>query len=213
MASTMIHLAVAYRIQQPGGLLNQTIVNRGAYYLGAVAPDAVDLDGFASKQVRWAAHLREKTPKEWYVSAEHFFKKQQEAGYPDRELLLGYLVHILTDAAFDETIHDPIWVAAAKAARLAGETVDAKEEGWKECFRFDRSQMHAFWWSGIVKPAFANAKPQEIGTIPSELLERYQDHLLYLYEKELPKEQPRVITPEMVWLLGDYVETILKPML
>ena len=114
---------------------------------------------------------------------------------------------------FDETIHDPIWAAAAKAARLAGETVDGKEEGWEECFRFDRSQMHAFWWTRIVKPAFANASPQAIGTIPSELLERYQDHLLYLYEKELPKEPPRVITPEMVWLLGDYVESILEPML
>lgn len=213
MASIVIHLGVAYRIAQQSGLLSGKIQTEGSYYLGVIAPDAVNLDGFASRQVRWASHLRERTPREWYASAGKFYRKQLKNGFPDRDLLLGYLVHTLTDAAFDETLHDPIWAAAGKMSSLRGENLESNDAGWEECFRFDRSQLAMPWWTQTVRPALAAGKPQEIGTIPAELLGRYQDHLLYLYERELPREKPQVITPEMVWLLGDYVESILKPML
>ena len=210
MASIMIHLAVAYRLAQSEGFCSTAIRDRGSYYLGAVAPDAVNMDGFAPKALRWAAHRREKTVKEWYHSIAGFWKTHLQNNRINPDLLLGYVVHILTDAAFDETLHNPIWAAAAKAARLLGEPSDEKEEGWNECYRFDRSQLSSDWWTKEVRPALSTGKPENIGTIPVQLLSRYQADLLESYPRILPTQPPRVITLEMVWLLGDYVETVMQ---
>ena len=110
MASIMIHLAVAYRLAQSEGFCSTAIRDRGSYYLGAVAPDAVNMDGFAPKALRWAAHRREKTVKEWYHSIAGFWKTQLQNNRINPDLLLGYVVHILTDAAFDETLEDELRV-------------------------------------------------------------------------------------------------------
>lgn len=210
MASIMIHFGAAYRLQQEGGLLHNKISNPASYYLGVAAPDAVNLEGFAPKEIRWEAHQRAQTPKLWYISAENFYRQQLAQEFPDKDLLLGYLVHIVTDAAFDETLHDPIWAAAAKAIRG---TENPSGAGWEECFRFDRSQLTAPWWMDIVRPALAVACPQKIASIPQKLLGRFQAHLLNELPNVLPTEPPRIVTPEMVWLLGDYLETVLRPML
>lgn len=200
MASIMIHLQTAHRLLQPGSLLFQKVREPGQYYLGVTAPDSVNLDGFASKEIRWAAHLRAKTPKQWYQNIEEFYHKQLKKADPD--FLLGYVFHNVTDAAFDETLHNPIWAAAAKA--YAPE-LSANDAGWEDSFRYDMSQREADWWRE-VRPALAGARCQDFHTISGELMGRHRDYLLTDYWERPCQEPPKVITREMVWLLADYTE-------
>ena len=95
MASIMIHLQTAHRLLQPGGLLFQRVRDPGQYYLGVTAPDSVNLDGFASKEIRWAAHLRAKTPKEWYQNIEEFYQKRRKKADPDFAIYNGDDVMLL----------------------------------------------------------------------------------------------------------------------
>ena len=60
MPNIMIHEKVAYNIAQKHKNLDTP-----NFYLGALAPDAVNLNGFASKEKRWTSHLRDKDLKVW----------------------------------------------------------------------------------------------------------------------------------------------------
>ena len=200
MASIMIHLQTAHRLLQPGGLLFQRVRDPGQYYLGVTAPDSVNLDSFASKEIRWAAHLRAKTPKEWYQNIEEFYQKRRKKADPD--FLLGYIFHNITDAAFDETLHNPIWAAAGRAY---GSAMSVKDAGWEVSFRYDMSQREADWWKE-VRPALAGARCRDFHTISGEQMGRHRDHLLTDYWDRPCQEPPKVITREMVWLLADYTE-------
>lgn len=209
MASIMIHLQAAHRLLQPGGLLCGKIIHPSNYYLGVIAPDSVNLDGFAEKEIRWSAHLRAKTPKEWYQNIGTFYQKQQDKS--DHDLLLGYIIHNITDAAFDETLHNPIWTASSKAD--ASPSKDVNDSGWEECYRYDFSQRNESWWTQEVMPALAQSKVEKINKLSASQIERWRDYLLKGYMDTLEKSAPKVITKEMVWLLGDYVEFICKKIL
>ena len=210
MASMLIHLAAAYRLQQEGGLLHDLIKDPASYYLGVAAPDSVNLDGFASKEIRWEAHQRAQTPKGWYVRAGAFYHRLKEEHFPDQDLLLGYLVHILTDAAFDETFHDPIWVSAAIRS---GGKLSRQDAGWAECDRFDQSQLSESWWLDTVRPALTAAKPVAIGPISEELLCRQQKYLLERFSRRVDDTPAQIITQELIWTLGDYVGSVMESMI
>jgi len=122
--------------------------------------------------------------------------------------LLGYLVHILTDAAFDETFHDPIWVSAAIRS---GGKLSRQDAGWAECDRFDQSQLSEGWWLDTVRPALAAAKPIAIGPIPQELLRRQQEYLLERFSRRVDDTPPQIITQDLIWTLGDYVGSVMEP--
>lgn len=204
MASIMIHLETAWRLMQSGGLFYGKINDPGEYYLGIIAPDSVNLDGFAEKEIRWAAHLRAKTPKQWYQNIGEFYQKKREK--LNHDFLLGYAVHNITDAAFDETLHEPIWAAAKKAdtARIYENPNDA---GWAECFRYDYFQQNQCWWVQDVSPALKSAQAYKINKLPADLIDRYRLYLMDSYFCTLEREAPKVITKEIVWLLADYVES------
>lgn len=203
MASIMIHLETAWRLIQPGGRFYGTISSPGSYYLGVTAPDSVNLDGFAEREIRWEAHLRAKTPKQWYQNVGEFYRKKKEK--INQDFLLGYAVHNITDAAFDETLHEPIW-AAARKADTAGFYKSSNDAGWAECFRYDYAQQKEVWWIQDVRPALESAQASRINKLPAEQIDHYRHFLLNSYFGTLEKEPPKVITKEMVWLLADYVE-------
>lgn len=204
MASIMIHLETAWRLMQPGGLFYGKISDPDDYYLGVIAPDSVNLGGFAEKEIRWAAHLRAKTPKQWYQNIGEFYQKKREKA--NHDFLLGYSVHNITDAAFDETLHNPIW-AAAKKADTARTYESSNDAGWAECYRYDYFQQDKPWWVQEVKPALESAQARRINKIPAELIDRYRLYLLDSYFGTLEKDFPKVVIKEMVWLLADYVES------
>lgn len=95
MPNIMIHEKVAYNIAKQIKELDNK-----EFYLGALAPDAVNVNGFAPKEERWTSHIRDKDLNKWRLNIINFYKKEQ-SNY-NKSFPTGYLIHILTDIVFDD---------------------------------------------------------------------------------------------------------------
>ncbi len=101
MPNIFIHEKVAYNIAKENKYLDTP-----NFYLGVLAPDAVNLNGFASKEERWTSHLRDKNLSTWRQNIINFYNKEKD-NYPSY-FLNGYLIHILTDIIFDDYFYDKV---------------------------------------------------------------------------------------------------------
>ena len=99
MPGQMMHLYVGDLFWKNRGLTG----NRGQFLLGCIAPDGVNARGFAPKQQRWHAHLRDQNLEVWKKNALHFY--QDHLDFPDLDYLQGYLVHVFTDILWLSLIH------------------------------------------------------------------------------------------------------------
>ena len=97
MPSSNIHLKVAYELNKR---LN---INSIDFIVGNIAPDAVNINGFAPREERWTAHLRDKDLDTWIENAKTFYK--QNEGKIDNNFLLGYTSHLLTDVLHDKYLY------------------------------------------------------------------------------------------------------------
>ena len=101
MPNIFIHEKVAYNIAKENKYLDTP-----NFYLGVMAPDAVNLNGFAPKEERWTSHLRDKKLSTWRQNIIDFYNKEKSnyASY----FLDGYLIHILTDIIFDDYFYSNV---------------------------------------------------------------------------------------------------------
>lgn len=97
MPNIMIHEEVGYFISKK---INKKSYN---YFLGLLAPDAPNTYGFGKKEDRWLAHQRKNDYNEWRNSLKEFYEKEKNRY--DKDFLLGYCVHILTDIIYDEFLY------------------------------------------------------------------------------------------------------------
>lgn len=97
MPSSNIHLKVANELNKR---LN---INSIDFIVGNIAPDAVNINGFASREKRWAAHLRDKDLDTWISNAKNFYYQNKDKY--NNEFLLGYISHILTDVLHDKYLY------------------------------------------------------------------------------------------------------------
>ena len=101
MPNIFIHEKVAYNIAKENKYLDTP-----NFYLIVLAPDAVNLNGFAPKEERWTSHLRDKNLSTWRQNIIDFYNKEKSnyASY----FLDGYLIHILTDIIFDDYFYSNV---------------------------------------------------------------------------------------------------------
>lgn len=97
MPSSNIHLKVANELNKR---LN---INSIDFIVGNIAPDAVNINGFASREKRWSAHLRDKDLDTWISNAKNFYYQNKDKY--NNEFLLGYISHILTDVLHDKYLY------------------------------------------------------------------------------------------------------------
>ncbi len=143
------------------------------YYLGCVLPDAPNLSGPAEKAVRWAAHLRDKDLDCWVDNAARFF---QHCPPEKRSLALGYAVHLVSDAVWDQRFEKGLRKA------VGGKTPDEiYRRRWNEHRRFEAELEKAPWWRDEVRPLLEKAHPQGIGTISDGLAGRWLSAFLAEY--------------------------------
>ena len=100
MPSVIIHEKVGNYISKKTGLSSYD------YYLGLLAPDTPNLEGFAPKEERWMAHQRKKDYDEWRASILKFYN-QEKNNYP-QDFIVGYYIHILTDIVYDDFIYSKV---------------------------------------------------------------------------------------------------------
>ena len=99
MPTSVIHEIVAKKITTSNKMLDNY-----NFYLGCVAPDAVNFSGFASKEIRWKSHLRDKNLQVWKRNVLNFYIKNKNKY--EESFIKGYVVHIFTDIIYDEKFYD-----------------------------------------------------------------------------------------------------------
>lgn len=98
MPTVIIHEEVAYLMTKKYQELDQ-----GDFYLGALAPDAPNLHGFAPKELRWTAHLRDENLDIWLNNVKEFYQNNEDKY--NKYFLLGYVFHIITDIVYDRSFY------------------------------------------------------------------------------------------------------------
>lgn len=100
MPNTVVHEEVGYYLSK------KLDVSSYEFYLGLMAPDAVNVEHFANKQERWTSHVRDKDLNIWKENLKKFYK--EEKNKINNDFLLGYTIHILTDIVYDEYFEEKI---------------------------------------------------------------------------------------------------------
>lgn len=100
MPNTVVHEEVGYYLSK------KLDVSSYEFYLGLMAPDAVNVEHFANKQERWTSHVRYKDLNIWKENLKKFYK--EEKNKINNDFLLGYTIHILTDIVYDEYFEEKI---------------------------------------------------------------------------------------------------------
>lgn len=101
MPTVLIHEEVAYNIAKKYKQLDNK-----DFYLGALAPDTVNLNGFASKEERWNSHLRNENLDIWLENVKKFYNENKDKY--NKYFLLGYVLHIITDIVHDKYFYQDI---------------------------------------------------------------------------------------------------------
>ena len=70
------------------------------FYLGVLAPDSVNVEGFAPKIERWTSHQRDKDYNIWRENIIKFYKENKDKY--NKYFIFGYLFHVLTDIIYDD---------------------------------------------------------------------------------------------------------------
>ena len=100
MPNTVVHEEVGYYLSK------KLDISSYEYYLGLMAPDAVNVEHFANKQERWTSHVRDKDLNIWKENLKKFYKEEKKK--INNDFLLGYTIHILTDIVYDEYFEEKI---------------------------------------------------------------------------------------------------------
>ena len=100
MPNTVVHEEVGYYLSK------KLDVSSYEFYLGLMAPDAVNVEHFANKQERWTSHVRDTDLNIWKENLKKFYK--EEKNKTNNDFLLGYTIHILTDIVYDEYFEEKI---------------------------------------------------------------------------------------------------------
>ncbi len=170
MPSTMIHLVVANEISK-----KIDVKDSRQFYLGAIAPDTVNLNGKASKEVRYSAHLRSVDVDEWIENIVAFTKENEQIkqAYPD--FFKGFIIHLLTDIAWDK-VAQPILFEAMRENGVLEEKLN--DEKWNELLSFDRKAVKSDIWTKEISPLLANAHAPCGLTVDKDRLEEYKGFVL-----------------------------------
>lgn len=100
MPNTVVHEEVGYYLSK------KLDVSSYEFYLGLMAPDAVNVEHFANKQERWTSHVRDTDLNIWKENLKKFYKEEKKK--INNDFLLGYTIHILTDIVYDEYFEEKI---------------------------------------------------------------------------------------------------------
>ncbi len=184
MPSSIVHLFVANSIKNALG-----VTDEAQFYLGAISPDAVNLDGFATEQVRYTAHLRSKNVSEWLENIKDFAEKNAVFYKDQRDFFKGFLVHLLTDIAWDEEVQ-PRLFCQLRATGVSEK--DLKQEKWAEIYRFNNLLFKNVKWERI-KANLSCSTPMGIFPISKELLGKFTQKVLLSQNNITDFSMPKIL--------------------
>ena len=187
MPSACVHLNIAYMLKE-----KLKIADIPQFHLGSISPDAVNLEGFAEENIRYAAHIRNRDYNVWKNDIAKFYEQNKDK--LNKSFLLGFMVHIYTDIAWDELVQPGLF----EYLRSAGTADEAfKKEKWAELYRLNSLIAQQDFYSQILK-SLSTAECTGISTVSADLLERYRDYLAEDYQDKISNEKPNFLTLDML---------------
>lgn len=111
------------------------------FYLGVMVPDAVNAYGFASKEERWKAHLRDEDLNKWQNNVINFYKENYHKY--ENTYFVGYVVHILTDIFCDKIYKEVFYPDLIKKGLDYNSSYSYYR---REIEKFENSNINEKWW-------------------------------------------------------------------
>ena len=158
MPEINIHEKVAYEISKKYNL------NSRDFFLGNLAPDSVNIDGFAAKEERWSSHVRRKDRNEWREELRNFYEKEKD-NYP-KDFMLGYITHILTDIIHDDYLY-------LKQRRQIKKDYDCDNDKAHLILRENMKKYRFKEWNEIINILESSNEFYDILNISKELEEKW----------------------------------------
>lgn len=197
MPSIMIHLSVAQRLLDDLGVKDE-----GSYFLGAIAPDAVNLGAKADKSVRYGAHLRSADYDEWIKNIAAYCAGIDISGL-SADFHKGFIVHLLTDIAWDLEVQLKIFDRLSLLG-VPDEELNIKK--WSVLQGFDISLLEEDIWKNVIQPSLRCAETDALCTVDREQLLRWRDYIASESFRKAPEEDfGEIITREDIKLTADKV--------
>lgn len=188
MPSAPVHLCVARLIAD-----ELAVESKEQFFLGSVAPDSVNLYGFAPKEVRYEAHNRCADLSQWKQNAVALYNSIRDS---DEDFAKGVLTHILTDIFWDELVQPNM------LSKLGDDNEDyetLREKKWQELYRFNSLLVSQDWYKETLE-MLSKASPCNYRNINSDMMDKYRNYLCTDYSDKLLVEKPRVLSEDMITL-------------
>lgn len=195
MPSSNIHLKVAYELNKR---LN---INSVDFIVGNIAPDAVNINGFAPREERWTAHVRDKDFDVWINNAKEFYKNNKDV--LPYEFLLGYTSHLLTDV-----LHDKYLYMNQKEKILKEKHCDMEEA--HDYLRDDMNNYSFDEFTEIKEELLKYNNEYEVLNITKEKLNKWIRIVLEIYREN---KKSKYQTDEDIEFLISKVEETLKQLI
>ncbi len=185
--------------EEVGEYLSNIIhINSYDYYLGLLAPDAPNLNGFAEKEIRWKAHVRRKDLQEWRKALQEFY--QEEKSHFPKDFIIGYYIHILTDIIYD----DFMYLKVRESIEKDGYSREESHQVMRQDMLNYRSENPS--WSKIL---LESTKSYDIQGITKDELSKWKEHQILLNDT-IKNNSCKYITDEIINELNELVEKELK---
>ena len=189
MPSNMIHLLTGLAFVKSSNLVK----DKPQFYLGCIAPDAVNVYSFAEKKIRTAAHLRSTDLDQWTQNAIDFYT--DNLGKINNDYLLGYVLHAFCDMAWDKKYECLFHTGLEKYNYSKELFIEAK---WNEFYYFDKTQLCADWWLNEVNPQLELKIAMDNNEIDKNQINNFKCYIINDYDSTIESIAPKIVTPELV---------------
>lgn len=220
MANTIAHLAVAQKVLAERPELVSLKFN---YYLGTIAPDAIDSKVGAVRDDKKMVHLRLGiSDRDWLKPdvmrlfdrrVEEFARESilEEDDPHHRDFSIGYLVHLLTDKVNHATIRQTILKVIDKDKTGGDKShipVFVNELEGMDCYLIrNKPELSALFYTVMELPV-RNCMP---GFIEAEYMEKSLKWWKYEYIPRIATRNPEILRPEDIEdFVSQAAEYILK---
>lgn len=199
MANTIAHLAVAQKVLEAKPELVSLKFN---YYLGTIAPDAIDSKVGAMRDDKKKVHLRTGiSDKEWLkpekmlifdLRLDKFIRESiiEEDDEHHRDFSVGYLVHLLTDKYNHATIRQRILREFDSDGDKSLIPTFVNELEAMDCYLIRGTPELSALFYTIMELPIINCMP---GYIEAEYLEKSLKWWKYQYIPQIATREPKIL--------------------
>ncbi len=199
MANTIAHLAVAQKVLEARPEIVSLKYN---YYLGTIAPDAIDSKVGAMRDDKKKVHLRTGiSDKEWLkpekmlifdLRLEKFIRESiiEEDDEHHRDFSVGYLVHLLTDKYNHATIRQRILREFDSDGDKSLIPTFVNELEAMDCYLIRGTPELSALFYTIMELPIINCMP---GYIEAEYLEKSLKWWKYQYIPQIATREPKIL--------------------